>query len=268
MFVHTQLFAVLVVIGSAVLAAVGLLITRRLMDQRTLKESHDVGGYLLSVIGTLFAVLLGLVVVDAMQSYQRARDIVERESNCLTDVVIMSDRLPEPRRSKVRNMCADYADQVVDTEWGQMSCASECPLSREKAIDLMQALMDFEPKTENEKALYPQMVQEASQFWQSREARINIAKTGLPALEWTALIAGAVITIFFTYFFVLESLAMQLAMTLMVAFLVSLNLMLLLMYAYPFSGDLALGNESFQAIQDIIHKVKEDPEDKKNKPKP
>src|SRR6516225_3121891 len=169
MFFHTQLFAVLVIIFSTLLAAIGLLITRRLMNQKTLKESHDVGGYLLSVIGTLFAVLLGLVVVDAMQSYQRARDIVERESNCLTDVLILSDRLPEPRRSKVRNMCADYADQVVDTEWSQMSCASYCPIAREKAISLMQALMDFEPKTENEKALYPQMVQEASEFWQNRE---------------------------------------------------------------------------------------------------
>lgn len=255
--IHSQWFAVLVIAGSTVLAAVGLLLTRRFMDQKALKDSHDVGGYLLSVTGTLFAVLLGLVVVDAMQNYQRAREIVERESNCLTDVVILADRLPEPRRSKVRNMCADYADQVVSTEWNQMSCASDCPLSREKAISLMQALMDFEPRTENEKALYPQMVQEASQFWQNREARITIAKTGLPALEWAALIAGAVITVFFTFFFVVENVAMQLAMTVMVAFLVSLNLMLLLMFAYPFSGDTGLGNDAFASVQEILKTVEE-----------
>jgi hypothetical protein len=228
------------------------------MDHKTLKASHDVGGYLLSVVGTLFAVLLGLVVVDAMQSYQRAREIVEHEGNCLTDVIILADRLPEPKRSQIRKMCADYAKQVVDTEWQQMSISNYCPISRQLSIDLMRTLMDFEPRTENEKALYPQMIQEASQFWQNRQARIMVAQTGLPAMEWIALIAGAVVTIFFTYFFVVENLPLQIIMTSMVALLVSLNLMLLLMYAYPFSGDLALGNEAFNSVRRLLERVQQE----------
>lgn len=36
----------------------------RVLDRRTLKHCHEVGGYYFSVVATLYAVLIGLVVFD------------------------------------------------------------------------------------------------------------------------------------------------------------------------------------------------------------
>jgi hypothetical protein len=127
-----------------------------------------------------------------------------------------------------------------------------CPLSQQKAINLMSSLMDFEPRTENEKAVYPKLVDEASQFWQNRKSRISMAEKGVPAIEWAVLIAGALITVLFTYFFALEHLKLQMLMTSMVAMLISLNLTLLLLFAYPFSGQLAVPEGPFKSIQTIF----------------
>jgi hypothetical protein len=252
MICNFYVLAGLLVLGATLLSVLGLLATRKVVNFEKLRSSHDVGGYLLSVVGTLYAVLLGLVVVDSMQQFQNAREVTERETNTLADIFILANRLPEPTGSRVKKICSEYADQVINTEWSQMHRCTYCPIAREMAVDLMTALIDFEPRTENQKALYPQMLQEASQFWQSRQARINIALKGVPAIEWMVLITGAFITIFFTYFFGLEDLKLQLIMTAMVAMLISLNLMLVLYFGYPFGGNTSIQTDSFESVQCIF----------------
>lgn len=245
----TVLFTVIV---SDLIAVAALLLTRKFVNLDKLRSSHDVGGFLIAIVGTLYAVLLGLIVVDAMQQYQHAREITERETNYLTDVFVLAKGLTEPRSSQLQRMCASYVEQVVDTEWDQMRAGTFCPIARQKAIDLMSSLMNFDPKTEREKAIYPQLVNEASQFWQNRQERISITKKGIPPVEWLVLIVGAIITIFFTYFFALEHTRLQAIMTAMVATLISLNLALLLLFAYPFSGDLSVQSEAFRSIREIF----------------
>jgi len=252
MELSSYLSGFLLVMASGLLAIVGLLATRKVMDFEKLRASHEVGGYLLTVVGTLYAVLLGLVVVDAMQQYQRAREVTEKEANNLVDVYIFADQLPPKQCADLRAKCNDYADQVIDTEWQQMHGGQECPLSREKAITLLKALLDFRPTTETEKMLYPQMLQEGTQFWQNRHSRIGIAEKGVPIVEWVVLIIGAITTIFFTYFFGLEDIRLQLIMTSMIAMLIALNLMLLLFFGYPFRGDLSVKTDAFRSVQAIF----------------
>ncbi|MBX9686693.1 MAG: DUF4239 domain-containing protein [Candidatus Obscuribacterales bacterium] len=252
MLLNSYPACIVMVFGSAALAVLLLAILRKFIKVETFKTGHEVAGYLLSVAGTLYAVLLGLVVVDAMQKYQRAVEITEKECNNLADVFIIAQRLPEPNRSNVRMLCRRYAQKVEDTEWQQMSCRSFCPLARDTAVSLMEALIDFEPKSENEKALYPQMVEEASQFWQNRQARISMAVKGVPVAEWCALIFGAILIVFFTFLFWLENLRLQMLMTALVSMLIALNLCLLLLFAYPFSGDLAVAADSFKNLKQIF----------------
>ncbi len=106
---------VVVVFLSTLVFVAGLLITRKLVDLNKLRASHEVGGYPLSVVGTLYAVLLGLVFVDAMEKFQVARDVTQSE-------------------------------------------------------------------------------------WQNQRTQTNMAFAGIPTDEWVTLFAGAIITIFFTYF--------------------------------------------------------------------
>lgn len=252
MTINTYVVAAALVFGAAFLSVLGLLGMRKVVAFERLRHSHEVSGYLLSVVGTIYAVLLGLVVIDAMQHYQTARDITQRETSNLVDVFLLSESLPEPAKSNIKTICSEYADRVIDVEWGQMKDGSYCPVARSMAMDLMRALITFEPKTENEKALYPQLVQEASQFWQNRQMRVDMAARGLPPLEWITLLFGAVITIFFTYFFGLENVKLQIVMTAMVTMLIALNLVLVLFFARPFSGDMSVQADSFRLIQGIF----------------
>src|SRR5207237_1333196 len=83
-------------------SVVGLLAVRRVLRTWDLLECHDVGGYLLSVVGTLYAVILGLIVVDSMGKFQQARATVEQESNSLADIILLSNQLPRRERDEIR----------------------------------------------------------------------------------------------------------------------------------------------------------------------
>jgi hypothetical protein len=119
----------------------------------------------------------------------------------------------------------------------------------------MQSLIDFEPKTENEKALYPQMVSEAREFWQHRQARISMAERGIPFVEWLALIAGAVVIVIFSYLFGLENIWIQILMTSMISLVISLSLTLILLFATPFRGDLSVQSAAFNALDYIKNRI-------------
>lgn len=248
----TYLGGLAVVLLSSGLAVLGLLLSRKFLDVEKLQASHEVGGYLLSVAGTLYAVLLGLVVVDSMQKFQEARDITEREANSLADVFVLSMSLPEKKRQEVRQLCRQYVDQVLGVEWCSLGNGKECPVARGTAVEIMKTLVDFEPQTENQKAIYPQLINEATQIWQCRRNRTNAAKHGVPLPEWITLIVGGIVTVFFTYLFGLKTLKMQIVMTVMVTTLISLNIVLVVFFAYPFSGDLNISSQAFEIDRAIF----------------
>ncbi len=56
----------LVMFVASVLAVSGMLVVRRLVGVETLKSFNEVAGNSFQVVGTFYAVLLGLIVVDAM----------------------------------------------------------------------------------------------------------------------------------------------------------------------------------------------------------
>ncbi len=124
--------------------------------------------------------------------------------------------------------------------------------ARQTAVDLIDTVSAFEPRTEREQGLYAAQLGALCEFWNGRRTRIVTAGHGIPALEWVVLITGGVITILFTYFFKLEHLKIQVIMTALVATIISLCLYLVLMFGYPFSGDLKVDPSGFRVSQAIV----------------
>src|SRR5271156_5168964 len=93
--------AVFLMLGAMTLSVLGLLLIRRKVDVATLKQCHEVGGYLLSVVGTLYAVLLGLVVIDSMNRFQTAQAICQQEANSLADIYLLSSHMPKDEEIEI-----------------------------------------------------------------------------------------------------------------------------------------------------------------------
>ena len=251
------------IIGITLASVLGLLIVRRYCHLERLKQCHEVGGYLLSVVGTMYAVLLGLVVVDAMTKFQTARNVVENEANSLADVFLLAESMPKAKATAVRQLCEKYVSEVVEKEWPDMAKGQINKTARRHAINLMREVNAFEPVTENQKAIYPLLVQESCQVWDNRRARTNLASFGVPTVEWFVLILGGVVTVVFTYFFGVESLLAQVLMTSMVSLLISLNMYLVVLFGAPFAGDLQVSSDALMVDKMIFENqlgLRQDPE--------
>jgi hypothetical protein len=251
MRVDTYSSGFILIVGSTAAAVLGLMAVRRKVEAQTLVACHEVGGYLLSVTGTLFAVLLGMVVVDAMETFQEAHQTIEQEANALSDIVLLARRMPEPHYREVKRLTSNYADLVVGREWEAMDQRRYAPEAREAALELLDAVFRFEPRTESEKTLHDAQVEGAVQLWNHRRIRTSLATHGIPPLKWFVLVVGGVITVFFTYFFVVDSLKVQAAMTGLVALTIALNMYLVAMFGSPFSGDLRVDPSCYLVVREL-----------------
>jgi Protein of unknown function (DUF4239) len=251
MRVDSYLSGFLLIAMTTMAAIAGLLAVRKRIDSKMLKACHDVGSCLLSVVGTLYAVLLGLIVVDAMELFQEAHQTTVQEANALSDVVLLSRRLPQEQRRRITKLAKTYADLVVDKEWAEMDRGGYLPEARRTVLELIDEVVLFEPRTESEKTLHEAQVEAAIQIWNSRRCRTTLASQRIPALKWFVIILGGAVTVVFTFFFAVDNLKLQLLMTSLITIIISLNVFLVLMFGYPFSGELKVDPSSYRVAREI-----------------
>ena len=66
-----------VIVSAIILSCLGQIAFRKLIGPERLKECHEVGGYYFSVVGTFYAVLVGLIIFDAQARFDDAKMDVE-----------------------------------------------------------------------------------------------------------------------------------------------------------------------------------------------
>jgi len=245
----------LLVLAGVILSVLGLLAVRRKVNAATLKHYHDVASPLLSVVGTLYAVLLGLIVVDCMTKFQQAHITVGQEANAIANIFELADGLPPQRRLRIHELCTDYVHEVHTNEWKLMDSQQASLHAQKDRVDLYKACIGWEPQTESQKAIYASLLDQLAEFTDSRRDRLVLSSHGVWPAVWFVLITGAACTIIFTYFFGLTDLWTQIIMTAGVSLLIGLNLLLVAFYGYPFSGDVKVYPEEFLRDERIFKDV-------------
>jgi hypothetical protein len=84
--------------------------------------------------------------------------------------------------------------------------------------------------------------------WTMRRQRITLVEYHLPDLEWEVLLIGGLVTVVFSYFFVLESLWMQAAMTALMSLVIAFNIYVVVELSNPYLGRVVVSKKPFQVI--------------------
>jgi hypothetical protein len=228
------------------------IIIKRRMNAKALEGSREVAGYFLTTVGTFYAVLMGLVVVDAMSNFRETEETVEKEVTSLVKIYIAAERFPQ-YQAHIQEIVLDYTKEVMDIEFPMMNHQGSID---EKATILALSLLDtvqkIEPTTENQKSVYQNLLSDASEFIVSRRDRVMATDFKEPVIEWVFLIMGAFATIILTFFFMIESHVVNLIMRGSVMLIVFMSLYLTSLFSSPFSGDLRVSSEAFGLISRVI----------------
>ena len=202
----------LLIIGlSTILSVTGLVLVRKRFSPDLLKACHEVGGVMLAVIGTLYAIIIGMIVVNSQAKVEQASQMAISESNMLSSIFHLATTFEQPARQEIKDAIHEYASVVVAQDWSRVEQGKEKEASIPSYQKLWKTVTGYTPVNNKDQQSYSLMLSNMEELTAARRFRMVSAKGGLPLVLWAVLIAGGVLTIWFTYFFYMESLIAQIS---------------------------------------------------------
>ncbi len=249
---NALIIGVIIVLAASVLSGLGVLSVRRVVGLEVLKSFNEVAGNMFQVVGTLYAVLLGLIVVDAMTNMADLRVTLEEEANHVADVFILARAFPQATRLQFETLTTQYVDAVIDHEWEAMRKGT---VSKEAIVavnQLWDTVLDYKAGNDDERDIKSMCISHLSDMGDARRKRLLASVHGVSTELWAVLAVGGLMTVGFSYFLGLSSVRGQILMTAIIATSLALNVYLVYLFGYPLSGAYALKPDPFMTDRHIF----------------
>jgi len=251
--------AVLIITAVVVATILGQIVVHKLVSTEQLAAHQGIVEAMLGVVGTLFSVLLGLLVANAIGSYHDVTLQVSGEANGLADVFRLARGLSDVDRPRIRQLCRQYGNIVVSEEWPMMRQKRTDPRAWDAYQQLWEAVVAVQPQEDRMNNLQQAILAAMQTLGENRRVRAVVCAAELSPLLWVVILFGAVITIAFTYFFTSKLGVLHTLMTALIAVSLGLNIWLLAAYSAPFSGELQIKPDMFELLQKQVFSVPDTP---------
>lgn len=226
---------------------------RRVLPRLRFKQDESTfGAGMVSSIMVFYGLSMALVSVNVWESYQKAQEIASGEATALNLIYRDVTSYPEPYRSQLQKLLSDYVDYVIKEAW---------PLQRKgivphQGLDYMtyfqRMLTSFEPKTEGQKILAAEALSAYNRLIEARRQRLDSVNTHLPGVFWCVVIFGAIISLISAFFFPIDDERVHAVQVGLLTVFIGLVIFLILALDRPYRGDLGVGPEPYQLLQEQL----------------
>ena len=232
------LLGVLLIVGLPAVAVGAQLGIRRMLPHLVEGEQNDVAGFIIAVVGVIYAVLLAFVVIVSWENFSAAEDVVGQEASALRSIYRESAAFPQDVRDRVHDDVRRYAEAAIQQEWPAMERGHSDDPGVARILDEMSGHLTQLPVTTPAQQEY--VGAEAARFndlVSARSRRLDYVDSGVPTVLWIALAVGAVVTIGFATIFGLRSVGLHILITSSLATVIGVLLFVSIAIDHPFSGD-------------------------------
>lgn len=243
------------VIGATAIACGLLAFTRRHLSVNDQIRHNDVAGPILTIIGTVLAVMMSFMVVGVWQEYDNAAQTAQQEASALSDLHHLADAYPDPFRTRLQGMVDEYIDLVINREWPEMRNGGESRRAHDTAYALVDLLDMWRPHDPGYQSLQFRGEELASTFLDKRRDRILANRQGIPISLWATMLFTGAITIVFSFYFRVEQPRAHYIMIGAETAVITLIFTLIAELDYPFRGDIAVDPYSFIHVMNALHGV-------------
>ncbi|MER5891338.1 DUF4239 domain-containing protein [Streptomyces sp. NPDC001941] len=239
--------ATLLIGGTIALADAVIPMTRRVFVGQFNENDQSLLGGGLSLVGTLFALIIGFVVVVVWQSLTDTEGTVAKEANALADLERMSRGLNVQVRRQVQGAIGAYARLVISDEWPAMANGEHSERAHAALVELWGVYTTMHAE-ERKTHLYQQSLVRLNELGDARRTRLLSAESHIPPVMWMLISVDAFGIMALSYAFGLsESWQMRLVMATMVGS-VAFAVFLVAELDGPFSGDLCVSPDAFNFV--------------------
>jgi hypothetical protein len=243
----------LLFVGTAVcLAIAGMFVVRRSVTLSTLESHNQVAGYIYSVVGVVYAVMLAFIAIVVWQQHTTVQTQVEQEANQLGDLYRNAQVFAPEVRMRLQNQIRAYSRTVVEKEWPAMAKGETSADAWAAFNQLWRAYQQVEARNDYESVWYAKSLDRLDELGDYRRLRLISNRAAVPALMWVVLLAAGIITIGFSFFFGAQNSAAQALMIAGLSATVGLVLFLIWALNHPFAGLVRVEPMPFHQLWNII----------------
>ncbi|MBV8343869.1 MAG: DUF4239 domain-containing protein [Candidatus Eremiobacteraeota bacterium] len=248
-------WAGVVVVGGFLISTlfVGYL-TAAFTSQEVRAAHNDRAGFILAVIGVIYAVLLAFIAIGVWERFQEAEARTYDEAGALATVYRDAGSFPGARE-ELRAGLRAYVHSVIEHEWPQMRRGARSPISDALLEDVDQNVRALPANTPRLQDVQAQMLVAMDTALLDRQTRLTIDFNGVNGILWAVLIVGAYLTVAFTYFFGFERRIMQQLMIGTLSLMIGLVLFLVLALDFPYRGSIAVEPEAFRSLLETFRAI-------------
>lgn len=254
----TTLFLFIAV--AAGIAMCGFLVVHRITKPLNLDEHQNFIDAMLNIVGTLVSIVLGLLVAAALDHYQVTEASVDAEASSAAEVYRLSCGLPEPTRTKIRELCTNYCMAVLYDEWPAMEKKEVSKKALFSYLQLFSEVATFHPSGEGESNLHSALISSLQQMGNSRRQRILVLHSPWNQHLMPVLFMCAAIMLAFAFLYVKRGAILHAILLVFVAIALGGNLGLVFLLSNPFSGQWKIQPRGFELNAQLMKEIKSAPD--------
>ena len=241
---------VLVFVGVAVLGAVlAQAALRRAYPRLVEGEHNEVAGFLIAVVGVIYAVVVGFVIIGVWEEHEDARQGVEAEAAALDDLVADAAVLGDDNGAAVAAAVRSYTDELVTVEWPAMAEGGRSERATDLLQDLRRSVFALEPSTSGEELAVEAQLDAIRDAGDLRSERLSSNASGLPGALWLVVVVAGLVAAGFALLFGLRDRSMHYVMVGSTAGMIALTVAVVVLLNYPFAGDLSIPPDAFDRLR-------------------
>ncbi|HVP54307.1 MAG TPA: hypothetical protein VMU45_04865 [Candidatus Eisenbacteria bacterium] len=245
---------ILIVFGSIVAALLFWWLVRRLWPPERRRIHNEITGWQISVLGTTYAVIVGFMLFAVWSDFQTADRNVEIEAGCLVNLYWAASGLPLSQRQEIRKLASDYADAMITEEWPAMNRGALTHAGTKIIEQFWESASQAQSLNAVEQVSLEHAMSEIGSITEHRRIRQLQSQASLPAVLWTVLIVGAMITIMSSCLFGSEYPSLHVLQVVTLALLLSLSLVTIADINRPFRGTVHVQPMGFENAKRMFEK--------------
>jgi hypothetical protein len=250
------LAAVLIVGFIETVSLIGLLLIRRLLVPHLHYSEgvNDAVSGTVQAIGVFYGITVGLIAVGVWNTNSNASDLVSREATAIAALYRDVGGYPEPLRNELRSRLREYTVFVIQQAWPAQKRGEGQKIDGGTKIldDFQYKLYGFQPSTAGQIALHNETLGAYNKLIEYRRLRIDAVSSGLSAVMWAVIWAGAIISIGVAYFFNIEDSKVHVILVGLMAGFLGLVLFMIIINDKPFYGYVSISPDPYKLVLDRV----------------
>lgn len=238
--------------GFVVIALAGLYLSTKWV-KIDMEQNGELIVAMLTILGTLVSILLGLLVSNADEQYRALEECVNNEATSINEVFRLSRGLPPATRRTVQNLCIEYSDKVISDDWPAMRKGERSAEVTDIFTHLSDEMITFQPSKPGEETLQSSIIETTTDVGQNRAKRILASRSNWAGRLLPLIVACAVVVLACSYMYAGQGGAVVHSFLVgLVAVTLGINIGVIFLMTRPFSSEWAIEPESFRLHNEVM----------------